>query len=440
MTTDANVMLWGTRIGVVSWFAERGHAAFQYTLEFLPSGIEVAPLTMPLREAPYAFPALSRETFLGLPGLLVDSLPDRFGNALIDEWLAREGRSASDFTPVERLCYVGVRGMGALEFEPAIQGPPTSERSQDIAQLVRLSNAILKERAGMAGRLTPSDEDDHAVLEDILRVGTSAGGARAKAVLAWNPETGEFRSGQLPAGSGFEYWLLKFDGVSDSDHPSLAGPQGYGQIEYAYHLMAVAAGISMEACRLHHEGGRCHFMTRRFDRTPDGGKLHMQSLGAMAHFDYQQPSSWSYEQAVHVLRRLGVPHSDLEELVRRAIFNVVARNCDDHVKNISFLMNRQGMWRLSPAYDLAFAWNPSGIWTARHQMSVAGKRDVSGPDAIRREDLVALASMADIKTAAANRMVDEVIAAAHEWPSFARQAGLPREKTEYIGRHLRLDL
>jgi serine/threonine-protein kinase HipA len=399
---------------------DREIGVFQYAPEFLESDIQLAPLTMPLSEYPYEFPALPRNAFKGLPGLLADSLPDKFGNAVIDAWLAARGRDAASFHSVERLCYTGIRGMGALEFEPAILDPPGSRAVLEVADLVRLANRILDRRAALCGRFT--GEDDQAAIEDILRVGTSAGGARAKAILAWNPETNEFRSGQVEADDGFEHWLMKFDGVSNNRDRELADPAGYGKIEYAYHLLALEAGIDMAPCRLHHEGGRSHFMTKRFDRNDRGGKRHMQSLGAMAHFDYNQPASYSYEQALQVIRRLDLPRADLEQQVLRAMFNVVGRNHDDHVKNIAFLMDRRGVWRLSPAFDISYAWDPNGAWTQRHQMSINGKREH-----IEREDLLALAAAAGMKSAQANDMLDRVIAAFRGWPETAASTGVPEE-------------
>ena len=425
MTEDARVILWGTAIGAVTWLEDREIGIFQYMPDFLQSGTELAPLKMPLSEFPFEFPALARNTFKGLPGLLADSLPDAYGNAIIDSWLASQGRTAASFHPVERLCYQGKRGMGALEFEPAAQVPPTSTRSIDISNLVRLANEILDERTLLGGIF--SGEDDRDAIEDILRVGTSAGGARAKAILAWNPETNEFRSGQLSADSGFEYWLMKFDGVTGTRNEALSTPHGYGKIEYAYHLMAIAAGIEMTKCRLHQEGGRSHFMTKRFDRTEDGEKIHLQSLGAIAHFDYNQPASYSYEQSIQVIRQLGLPRSDLEQQVRRAYFNVMGRNCDDHVKNIAFLMNRSGRWRISPAFDISFAWNPSGEWTSRHQMSINGKRDD-----FSKEDLLALAGTAGIKKNKAVELLEQVRTAVLRWSEFAEMAEISKTSMEKI--------
>ena len=430
--TDAAVVLWGRRIGAVSWDDDRAVGVFQYDPAFVGAGIEVSPVTMPVREAPYEFPGLNRDTFLGLPGMLADALPDRFGNRLIDAWLAETGRSRETFSPVDRLCYVGTRGIGALEFEPTIRGRAAGRRL-NVAQLVDLANRVLNERAGLAGRL--GGDDDSAALEDILSVGTSAGGARAKAVLAWNPDTGEFRSGQVDAGSGFQHWLLKFDGVSNNRDKELADPQGFGRIEYAYHLMARAAGIAMSDCRLHHEGGRSHFMTRRFDRDDSGRKIHMQSLGALRHFDFNDPAAYAYEQAVETIRDLGLGLGAVEEQVRRAVFNVLARNQDDHVKNISFLMDRSGDWSLSPAYDVAYAYNPSGAWTRDHQMSLSGKRNGFGPD-----DLMAFGASSGLTRAAIVRVLDEVRDAVRRWPDFADAASVPDDDIARIARTHRVAL
>ncbi len=369
----AEVRLWGRTIGAVYMDDAGGYAAFQYTAEFAESGIQVAPLVLPLNRRIYEFPELPRRTFHGLPGLLADSLPDRFGNALIDAWLATTGRTAESFSPIERLCYTGARGMGALEFAPALGPKPRKATRIDIDALVTLASDILTEPRNLKGTLTAASRKK--VLADILKVGTSAGGARAKAVIAWNRKTNQVRSGQIAAGPGFSYWLLKFDGVAGNKDKELDDPQGYGAIEYAYSLMARAAGITMSECRLLEEHGRRHFMTRRFDRLLDGGKLHMQSLGALAHFDYNQPGAYSYEQALLAIRQLDLPMLALEEQFRRMLFNIVARNQDDHVKNIAFLMDREGRWSLAPAFDITYSYNPSGSWTATHQMTVNGKRD-----------------------------------------------------------------
>ena len=423
--TVANVNLWGRTIGAVSWDSERSLGHFEYTQAFTDSGIEVAPLMMPLSDRIYSFPGLPRETFHGLPGLLADSLPDRFGNALIDTWLAKEGRSPASFNPVERLCYTGTRGMGALEFTPAAGPSPKQARTIDVQALVELASEILTQRNRVQGSFVSPDRE--TALQDILRVGTSAGGARAKAIIAWNPDTNTVRSGQVDAGKGFSYWLLKFDGVSGNRDKEMEDPSGYGLIEYAYYLMAQAAGIHMSECRLLQEHGRNHFMTRRFDRTPEGHKLHMQSLCALQHYDFNQAGAYSYEQALRSMRALGLPMAQIEEQYRRMAFNIVARNQDDHVKNIAFLMDPSGNWSLSPAFDMTYSYNPTGRWTSTHQMSLNGKRD----------DFVADNFTACEKAIAMQRgrgleILQEVQDAVRQWPAFAAEAGVPEGTADQI--------
>ena len=428
--TSAAIHIHETLIGAVTWDAERELGIFEYAPDFLASGIEAAPLMMPLGAGRFAFPDLPRETFKGMPGLLADSLPDKFGNLLIDQWLARQGRTPQSFDPVERLCYLGKRAMGAMEFQPTLLSESPAE-TLHLDTLVQLANDALASRENLHANL------DHApeAMATILRIGTSAGGARAKAVVSWNPETNKILSGQIAPPPGFEAWLLKFDGVSGNRDKELSDPLGYGRIEYAYHLMARAAGITMSDCRLLEENGRAHFMTRRFDRTPDGGKLHLQSLCGIAHFDFNQAGSYSYEQAFQIARRLGLPQTDLTELFRRAVFNILSRNQDDHTKNIAFLMDRRGAWRLAPAYDLIYAYNPTGAWTSRHQMTLNGKRD-----AFETSDLLATATHADLRPPKAKAILREVHTAVADWEKYASAADVSRPASKEIRSHLRLGL
>ena len=433
MTTLAEVRLWGRTIGAVTLADGRDVAEFQYAREFVGSGIEVSPLVMPLAATVYSFPALPRSTFHGLPGLLADSLPDAFGNTLIDAWLAGQGRTPESFNAVERLCYIGARGMGALEFAPA-QGPDArGDRRVEVDALVELASEVLRHRNDLQASF--ADEDRAQALRQILRVGTSAAGARAKALIAWNPQTQEVRSGQAGVGEGFEHWLLKLDGVSGNRDKELEDPRGYGVIEYAYHLRARAAGVDMTECRLLEENGRRHFMTRRFDRDAAGGKLHMQSLCGLAHYDFNAAGAYSYEQALMAIRRLGLPMAALEQQFRRMAFNIVGRNQDDHVKNIAFLMDRSGQWSLSPAFDMTWSFNPAGMWTARHQMTMNGKRD--GFD---REDFRACGKVASLKRGRAEAILDEVVGAVERWPEFADEAGLSLQWRDQIATSQRLDL
>lgn len=425
--TVATVKLWGRDVGAVAWDAERSLGRFEYDPGFLRSTLDIAPLTMPLRPGVFAFPELGPATYRGLPGLLSDSLPDRFGNAVIDLWLERQGRDAADFSPLERLCYIGTRGMGALEFAPALV--PRADRAVpvEVAGLAELAAAILHDRAGLVADV---QTDRTGAVDLIFRVGTSAGGARAKAVIAWNPTTGEIRSGQVPAPSGFEPWLLKFDGVSDE---ALGDPQGYGRVEFAYHRMATTAGVVMSSCRLLEESGRAHFMTRRFDRDETGEKLHMQSLCALAHYDFNAPGAHGYEQVFAVIRRLNLGQGALQQQYRRMVFNVLARNQDDHTRNIAFLMDRSGRWRLAPAFDVVWAYNPAGRWTDRHQLSLGGKRD-----GFTRGDLVGVAERMGIDDATA--IIDEVHAAVERWGEFAAEASVPEVLAQRIAGSLRLEI
>jgi len=431
MSTLAEVRLWGRTIGAVTLNEGSDVAAFEYDPAFARSGIEISPLRMPSSNRVYTFPALSRETFYGLPGLLADSLPDKFGNALINAWLATQGRAPDSFNAVERLCYTGERGMGALEFAPAIERKTRQTSAIQIDKLVELAADILTHRNDL--RVSFADESKEQGLSDILRVGTSAGGARAKAVIAWNPSTNEVRSGQVTATAGFEYWLLKFDGVHGNKDKELEDPQGYGVIEYAYYKMAQRCGIEISECRLFEENGRRHFMTRRFDRLADGRKLHLQSLCALAHFDFNMAGAYAYEQALRVIRQLGLPMSVVEEQFRRMAFNIVARNQDDHVKNIAFLMDKSGNWSLSPAFDVTYSFNPAGAWTASHQMTLNGKRD-----AFTMDDFKACAGTASMKRGRAETIVAEVQEGVSGWKRVASAAGVPAVWRDKIQRTFRL--
>lgn len=423
----ATVRLWGRDVGAVAWNADRGIGEFEYDPGFISQGLEIAPLTLPLRPGIASFPALARDTFHGLPGLLADSLPDRFGNRIIDAWLARQGRNAEDFTPVERLCYMGIRGMGALEFKPAIGPKAVKSVPLEVAELTDLVAEIFRHRTDWVVNLKGGQAE---ALKAIIRVGTSAGGNRPKAVIAWNPQTQEVRSGQVAPPPGFESWLLKFDGVADQ---MLGDPKGFGRVEYAYHKMALAAGITMKPCRLLEEGGRAHFMTRRFDRDAAGGKVHMQSLCAMAHYDFNAAGAHGYEQAMGVIQQLNLGHPSLQDMFRRMAFNVVARNQDDHTRNIAFLMDPEGQWKLAPAYDVAWAYNAEGTWTNRHQMTVNGKRDH-----FMRADLLAVAEAYHVKDAAG--ILDRVIEAVSRWRQTAMSCGVANDMIETISTTHRLRL
>jgi serine/threonine-protein kinase HipA len=423
MISIAKVKIWNTLVGAVVWNEGRDYASFEFDKTFLKSGWDLSPIKMPLEELRkgkliYSFPALNKETYKGLPGLLSDSLPDRFGSQLIQVWLAQQGRDPESFNSVERLCYTGKRGMGALEFEPILSPEEEGSNPVEIKELVKLAKEILFEKKTLKGNIHGKTNEG---LKEIIRVGTSAGGARAKAIVAYNLKTGEVRSGQIDGLKDYEYWIIKFDGVSNK---LLGDPKGYGRIEYAYHLMAKDCGIRMTECRLLEENNRAHFMTRRFDRD-NSGKLHMQTLCAIAHFDYNDPLSYSYEQAFQIMRQLKLPYIDMEELFRRMAFNVIARNQDDHTKNISFLMDRNSTWRLSPAYDVTYAYDPLNRWMKDHQMSIQGKRSN-----LNRKDLMALAENMNIKKA--NGIIDQIKDTVSGWNKYARKAGMKPDQIKAI--------
>lgn len=422
----ARVKLWDDLVGAVAWDDERGLATFEYTPSFQRNSLEISPLTMPLNPTIYSFPELNNRTFYGLPGLLADSLPDRYGTKLIEIWLQRQGRSLGDFSPIERLCYMGNRGMGALEFEPALVSRQRSVRVE-VSELVELAGKVLSEKEDLLVNLS---EDESAALDTIIRVGTSAGGARAKAVIAWNPENNDVRSGQVRAPKGFEYWIIKFDGVNND---TLGDPKGYGKIEYAYHRMAKAAGIEMSKCRLMEEHGRAHFMTLRFDRTNEADKIHMQSLCALGHFDFNMPGQIGYETALSVCQQLGLGHQTIRQLYKRMVFNVVARNQDDHTRNIAFLMGHDGNWHLAPAFDVIWSYNAEGEWTNSHQMTINGKRK-----GFKREDFLDVAKQFRIKKPL--EVLADVGAAIRRWPVFAEEVGVDPERITIIASTHRLGI
>lgn len=420
MITAAFVRMWGELVGAVSWDVATSMAWFEYDPSFARHGWDIAPLTMPIRspERVYGFPELRArrdsawDTFRGLPGLLADALPDRFGTEIIQAWLAGSGRSLSDVNPVELLCFLGSRAMGALEFEPALLPADSRTRAVEIDQLVELAQEVLRRRSSLR---TSFGGDDGAALRDIIRIGTSAGGARAKAVIAWNPRTGEVRSGQGNVPQGFEHWLIKLDGVRDA---ALRSSKGYGRVEMAYHRMALACGIEMMPCRLLEEGGRAHFMARRFDRAGGAQRHHVLTWCGMQHLDYNDVHSHSYEMLFQTLRTLGLDYRAAEQQFRRMVFNIFARNCDDHSKNTAFLLRKDAGWELAPAYDLCHAWRPDSPWVSRHALSANGKREHH-----TRSDLLEVARLAGVKHATA--IVDEVRDVLSQWKQYADDVGVP---------------
>jgi len=429
----AIVSMWGKTVGAVAWLQDRGYAVFEYAPDFLNYGLDISPIHMSLEDAVrgdgvFSFPALGRGTFSGLPGLLADALPDKFGNSIIDAWLALQGREAGSFSPIERLCYTGCRGMGALEFQPAFADRLATSVPVNVTELVGLAQQVIQHRKGLDVSLGKFELENAEALMDILRVGTSAGGARPKAVIAIN-EDGHVISGQTTVPKGYDYWILKFDGVSDIE---LGDSDGLGRVEYAYHLMARAAGIAMADCQLLEENGRGHFMTKRFDRL-DGDKLHMQSLCGMAHFEFNDVGIHSYEQVFSTMRKLRLSKAEALQQYRRMLFNIIARNQDDHTKNIAFLMDKAGKWALSPAFDVTYSHNPAGRWTNKHQMSAAGKRD-----GFTRADLIGIGE--SISLPKPESVMDEIMHVVSQWTAFATEAGVSGFNMEQIGNNHRLML
>ena len=413
--TVLEVRAWGATVGAVALDPASGYYVFEYDPSWLTRGIELAPFHMPARPRRYVFPELAERTFYRLPAMLADSLPDRFGNPLVTARLVEEGIPPEQITPLDRLAYAADRAMGALEYRP-----PLDEPAHD-ATAIQLADLVVAARRALEGRFTGDDATLDA-LKQLIQVGTSAGGARPKAVVCFNPATGQVRSGQLAAPEGYEYWLLKLDGV---DEQSVGQTAGFGRIEYAYSLMARAGGVDMEPCRLLKENDRAHFMTKRFDRRPDGSKIHTQTLCAIDDLDFNLPDTHSYAQYLDVIDRLGLGPDALEQAFRRIVFNVAAANCDDHTKNLSFCCDEGGRWSLAPAYDVNHAYNPLGAWTQRHQMSVNGKFEGIG-----RRDLLELADRFAVPAAA--QVFGEVLEAVARWPEFAREVGVPDLKLQRI--------
>ena len=426
-----DVKLWGRLVGSLVWDATTGMAVFEYDSAFRRNGIELAPLTMPLSlgNRPFSFPTNRTECFKGLPGLIADALPDKFGNQIITEWFTRQGLPVGEITPLERLCYVGQRAMGALEFEPSKSSALLNESTEIyIDELTRLAEDIFTKREAFQERMF---QEDKTIL-DILRVGTSAGGAKPKAIIAYNEQTNEVRSGQVKAPDGFGYWLLKFDGVTYSEHDSITvNPKGIGNVEYAYYKMAQACGIEMAECRLLTENSNHHFMTRRFDRTDSGNKIHMQTVAGLAHLDRDQRHS--YEEVFGIIRKMNLPMEASLQLFRRMVFNVVARNNDDHTKNFSFLMDQQGRWKLAPAYDICYSYKPGGRWIGQHQLSLNGKQD-----GFTRLDLSTVGERMGIRRC--GEIIDEVTHAVSMWRSIAQDCGVRESHINEIEKNLLLDL
>ncbi len=427
----AFVKIWGELVGAVAWNEATGIAGFEYDTRFKRLGWDLSPLKMPITDTrkEIRFPELRKgknadhDTFKGLPGLLADVLPDRYGSQLINMWLAQQGRPQDSMNPVEMLCFIGTRGMGALEFEPTTFKENKRTFGIEIESLVDIAQKMLWKKEAFVTNL--QKEEENAVME-ILKIGTSAGGARPKAVIAYNEKTGEVKSGQTNSPQGFEHWLIKLDGVSDVQ---LGNSKGYGRVEMAYYNMAKACGIDMMPSKMLEENGRAHFMTKRFDREGGDIKHHIQTFCGLKHFDYNEVTSFSYEQLFQTMRELKLPYPDAEQLFRRMVFNVVARNCDDHTKNFSFRLKKGGKWELAPAYDICHAYKPDHQWVSQHALSINGKRKD-----ITKEDLLIIGKSTNNKKALAT--IKEISEIVSEWKSFADAVNVSPELRDEIGSTL----
>lgn len=425
MVNTAVVRMFGMRVGTFTWDSKYNVARFEYDSSFADSKLEPSPVVMPVQPGRiYSFGTLNWDTFNGLPGMLADALPDTYGRALFERWLALTGRTSGN--PVESLCFLGKRCMGALEFEPAISNDSDRDLKVEIDSLVKVAGEALSKKEALENNL---NEDKKTAIAEILRLGTSAGGQRAKAIIAYNKSTGEVRSGQVEAPEGFDYYLIKLDGVSAQ--AGFKETDNYGRLEYSFAKLVRECGIEMTECSLVEENGRAHFLTKRFDRVA-GEKIHMQTLCGIAHFDHRIHRAYSYEQAFNVMRRLKLSYAEANEMFRRMVFNVVVRNQDDHTKNISFLMGQDGQWNLSPAYDMMYAYNPDGAWTSTHQMSINGKYDGIG-----RSDLLDFARSNNIKNAA--EIIDQVCECVSRWPEIARNCGVPEQMIKAIAPNMILN-
>ncbi len=425
MIQTAFVHIWNKRVGAVAWNEEDGTASFEYDPDFAATGWDLSPIAMPLSDVRmHRFPEhRNTNTFKGLPGLLADVLPDKYGNALINQWLVRNQRPANSINPVETLCFIGERAMGALEFEPTVPRSQGRSIKLEMNELIDITSKILSGRKAFLAQLQP---DQEKALQAILQIGTSAGGARAKALIAFNKKTQEIRSGQANAPRGFDHYLIKFDGIEDEQFGT---SQGYGRVEMAYYKMALDAGIEMMQSELLEEHGRAHFMTKRFDRVDGKDKVHMQSFCALRHYDFMDIDLYSYEDLFETMRLLVLPYPQAEQLFRRMVFNVLARNCDDHTKNFAFTMDQSGEWSLSPAFDVCHAYRPSSTWVSQHCLSVNGKRKD-----IQRKDLLEVARKMNIKGASA--LIDQADQVIGKWKDYADEQKVEPALRKAIGHTL----
>lgn len=427
MVNVAYIKIWNELIGAIAYDATTGISSFEFDTNFLKHNWDLSPIKMPLLNSNnqiLSFPELrNSQTFRGLPGLLADILPDRYGNALINTWLSKQGRATNSLNPVETLCFIGSRGIGAIEIEPSFPKDIQKASKLEISSLIKISEQILSGRKNFAANIS---ENEEKALIDVLKIGTSAGGARAKAIISFDPESNEIRSGQTDAPDGFSQWLIKFDGVTDKQ---FGVSSGYGRVEMAYYYMAIDAGIEMSECYLLEENNRAHFMTKRFDRCTNNEKVHMQSFCALQHYDFNEVGMYSYEQLFETMRLLGLPYPQAEQIYRRMVFNVIARNCDDHTKNFAFLMDKAGKWRISPAYDICHAYRPGSEWVSKHALSINGKRSD-----FDKSDFLNMAQKMNIKKA--GQIIEQIADTVSNWGFYADKVNVDKPLKNAITKTL----
>lgn len=427
----AFVKIWGHIVGAVAWDESQGFASFEYEPKFKALQIDLAPIKMPIQsnQTIFSFPELRPSknsefnTFKGLPGLLADVLPDTYGNQLINTWLAQNGRPENSMNPIEQLCFIGTRGMGALEFEPTQLKPSKNTFDVEINSLVNIAQRMLDKRETFNANIS---KDEHQAMMEILKIGTSAGGARPKAIIAYNKKTGQVRSGQTHSPKGFEHYMIKLDGVSDAQ---FGESKGYGRVEMAYYNMATACGIDMMPSELLEENGRAHFMTKRFDREDGAVKHHIQTFCAMQHYDFNNVGSYSYEQLFQTMRLLRLPYPQAEQIYRRMVFNVIAKNCDDHTKNTAFRLKEGGDWELAPAYDVCYAYRPESMWVSQHALSLNGKRKD-----FEKHDLISFAKAMNIKKP--EHIISQIQNTVQHWNDYADEVNVNAKLRDSIKQTL----
>lgn len=435
MNGAVEVYLWGTKIGAIAY--EPGQtevSTFEYDKDFIKMGIEVSPISVPIKYSIHTFDDISKKTFHGLAGFIADSLPDKFGNQLIDQYFALKGRSSSDITPLDRLLYIGNRAMGALEFKPAINLDDKNKNIElNLQDLSQLAEMILIKKEKFANELKNSDKKN---VINLLRIGSSAGGARSKALVAMDKD-GKLYDGTINHKKACKYYLLKFDSSSNSDRDN-KDPKGMTKVEYIYSILARKCNINMPYTTFIQIEDDFHFLIERFDRIDKNkgftkDKLHYVSWCGMAHAHRDETGAFSYEQLVMIVRELKLGQDSVFEIFKRAVFNLVGRNQDDHTKNFGFLMDRNGRWSLSPAFDITYSYDPEGKWTKSHQITLNGKEDN-----FTLEDIISFGKYCNLSKKKSLEVLNNTVSAFKEFPKLADRYKVDRRLKESIYSNLRI--